>query len=239
MRSRTPPVRSSIDVIIPALDEEGAIGVVVRDLLREAIAREIVVVDNGSSDRTAEVAGAAGAIVVREPKRGYGRACLRGIGYLRSESPHGPPGIVVFSDGDGSNDAADLAKLVAPIEAGEAEMVIGSRARLSEKGSLTIPQRAGSVLASRLLELFYGMHYTDLGPYRAIAWPALERLDMSDEDYGWTVEMQIKAAKMHLPVREIDVANHLRIAGESKVGGTVRGVIGASQKILRTIFKYR
>jgi glycosyltransferase involved in cell wall biosynthesis len=217
----------------------GAIGTVVADLLATGRLREVVVADNGSRDGTGEVAKKAGAVVVREEKRGYGRACLRAIAYLENESPCGPPDIVVFVDGDGSNDAGELDKLLRPIEIGEAEMVLGSRARFAEKGSLTIPQRAGSILASRLLRLFYGMHYTDLGPYRAIAWPALLRLGMIDEDYGWTVEMQIKAAKMRLAVREVDVKNHVRIAGRSKVGGTVRGVVGASQKILRTIFKYR
>lgn len=199
---------------------------------------ELVVADNGSSDRTATAARAAGATVVVETRRGYGSACLRGIAYL-AERVAGPPKIVVFADGDGSNEPRDLLQLIGPIDRNEADLVIGSRARRAARGSLTFPQRFGNVLASRLLRLMYGLEATDLGPFRAITWDALVRLEMEDRDYGWTVEMQIKAAKQGLRVSEVDVANHPRRAGKSKVGGTVRGVVGASQKIIRTILKYR
>jgi glycosyltransferase involved in cell wall biosynthesis len=231
----------SVCAIVPALDEEGAIGGVVRDLLAierapgERILRALIVADNGSRDRTAERAREAGAVVVFEPERGYGAACLAGIAHLRQS----PPDIVVFADGDGSNDASDLLGLIRPIEEGEAELVIGARRRYAEKGSLTIPQRFGSILASRMLHRFYGAHSTDLGPYRAVTWRALEQIGMVDRDYGWTVEMQIKAAKLGIPVREVDVQNRARASGKSKVGGTVRGVVGASQKIIRTLLKYR
>jgi glycosyltransferase involved in cell wall biosynthesis len=199
---------------------------------------EVVVADNASRDRTAERARAAGATVVYEPERGYGAACLRGIDHLRTRS-QGPPDVVVFVDGDGSNVVEELPELIAPILYGEAELVIGSRARRADPGSLTIPQKFGNILATRLLELFYRTHYTDLGPFRAVAWTALERLEMADRNYGWTVEMQIKAAKKRVAVREIDVSNKARVAGRSKVAGTIRGVAGAGLKIITTILKYR
>ncbi len=126
-----------------------------------------------------------------------------------------------------------------PVARGLSDMVIGARPRLADGRSLTPPQRFGNVLACRLMNGLYGTHYTDLGPYRAIAWPALERIDMQDPDFGWTVEMQLKAAKHGLSVREVDVANHVRIAGKSKISGTVRGVYLAGAKIIGTIIKYR
>ncbi len=229
---------ASVAAVIPALDEEDAIGVVVADLLALGVLDEVVVADNGSRDRTAARALAAGATVVAEPERGYGAACLAGIDHLGRRS-RGPPEVVVFVDGDGSNVAAELPQLIAPILDRRAELVIGSRAERSEPGSLTFPQRFGNVLATRLLGVLYGAHYTDLGPFRAIGWGALQRLGMADRDYGWTVEMQIKAAKQHLSVQEIDVSNKPRIAGRSKVAGTVRGVAGAGYKIIYTILKYR
>jgi glycosyltransferase involved in cell wall biosynthesis len=232
----------SISAIVPALDEEGAIEGVVRDLLSVErspgvrVLRQLIVADNGSRDRTAERARLAGANVVLEPQRGYGAACLAGIARLREL---GPPDIVVFADGDGSNDARDLPALVRPIEQGDAELVIGSRAKYAEPGSLTVPQRFGNILASRMLRYFYGASYTDLGPFRAVTWSALEAIGMTDRDYGWTVEMQIKAVKLGIRVQEVCVQNRARAFGHSKIGGTVRGVIGASQKIIRTILKYR
>lgn len=227
----------SIAVVIPALDEEDAIGVVVADLVALGAVQEVVVADNGSRDRTAERAREAGATVVFEPERGYGAACLAGIAHLATR-PAGPPDVVVFVDGDGSNEVRELPELVAPILSGEAELVIGSRARRADPGSLTFPQKFGNVLATRLLNLLFGTGYTDLGPFRAISWDALQRIGMVDRNYGWTVEMQIKAAKERLPVEEVDVSNKARIAGKSKVAGTVRGVVGAGYKIIWTILKY-
>jgi glycosyltransferase involved in cell wall biosynthesis len=231
-------VSAKVAVVIPALDEEDAIGPVVRDLVALGTLDEIVVADNGSTDRTAHRAREAGATVVSEPERGYGAACLRGIDHLRRRS-RGHPDVVVFVDGDGSNVVEELPSLVAPILSGEAELVIGSRARRADPGSLTIPQKFGNVLATRLLRVLYGTRTTDLGPFRAVSWDALERLGMTDRNYGWTVEMQIKAAKRHLAVAEIDVQNRARIAGRSKVAGTIRGVTGAGFKIIYTILKYR
>jgi glycosyltransferase involved in cell wall biosynthesis len=231
-------VSASVAAVIPALDEEDAIGVVVSELAALGVLDEVVVADNGSTDRTAERAREAGATVVTEPERGYGAACLAGIDHLKRRH-RGPPDIVVFADGDGSNVARELPELIAPILKGEAELVIGSRARRSDPGSLTFPQKFGNALATSLLQVLYGVRYTDLGPFRAIAWPSLERLGMVDRNYGWTVEMQIKAAKLHVPVREIDVSNRPRIAGRSKVAGTIRGVTMAGAKIIYTILKYR
>jgi len=231
-------------VLIPALDEEGAIGTVVRDLLAvkqqdgRRWLQEVVVGDNGSTDRTAEVARAAGATVVLAPVRGYGSACLAGMAHLRAR-PEGPPDIVVFVDGDGSNEATELVSLVQPIMQGQADMVIGSRVRRARPGSLTAPQRFGNELASFLLRRMYKTQTTDLGPFRAISWSALMDLRMEDPNYGWTVEMQVKAAKQGLRVAEVDVQNLSRIAGESKVAGTVRGVVGAGYKIVWTILRYR
>lgn len=227
-----------VSVVIPALDEEGAIGHVVRELLEVGGLERVVVADNGSTDRTAAVAREAGADVVAAPKRGYGAACLAGIDYLRRHAD-GPPDIVVFVDGDGSNVAAELPALVEPIESGACVMTIGARRRLADAGSLTAPQRFGNALATFLMRYMYGTTFTDLGPFRAVSWAALEQLGMEDENYGWTVEMQVKAAKQGVPVREVDVHNRSRIAGKSKVAGTVRGVVGAGYKILYTIYKYR
>jgi glycosyltransferase involved in cell wall biosynthesis len=231
-----------ISMVIPAFDEEGAIGDVVSGFLSverdgKRLLEELVVADNRSTDRTAEIARQRGATVVREERPGYGSACLRGLAHLR-ERPSGPPEIVVFADGDGSNDPSDLLHLVQSIEAGESDLVIGARTRTADPGSLNLPQRFGNALATRLMNALYHVHYTDLGPFRAIRWPALERIEMQDPNYGWTVEMQIKAAKS-LRIREIDVKNHARTAGKSKVSGTVRGVVGAGVKILSTIARYR
>jgi glycosyltransferase involved in cell wall biosynthesis len=226
-----------VAAIVPALDEEGAIGRVVTDLLGTERLDEVVVVDNGSSDRTAEMARKAGATVITEPFRGYGSACLRGIAHLGGR-PGGPPGAVVFVDGDGSCDAAELGLLIAPIETGHADLVIGSRSRYADPGSLTIPQAFGNRLATTLMRLMHGIRTSDLGPYRAIAWEPLLKLEMIDRSYGWTVEMQLKADKRGLRVSEVDVHNHRRIAGRSKIAGTVRGVVGAGIKIIGTILRY-
>lgn len=245
----TPPARSTpddraphpepkplrVDAVIPALNEEAALPRVLAVLPRPPV-RRVVVADNGSTDRTAAVARAGGAEVVAEPERGYGAACLRALARLRED----PPDVVVFLDGDGSDRPEELPRLLRPIERGEAELVIGSR-RLgsSEPGALTVPQRFGNALACTLMRRMYGVRYTDLGPFRAIRWEALERLGMVDRNYGWTVEMQIRAAQLRLRHVEVPVTHRRRRLGESKVSGTVRGTLGAGAKILWTLARYR
>jgi glycosyltransferase involved in cell wall biosynthesis len=221
-----------VDVIIPALDEEEALPLVIAEIPRPFV-RRVVVADNGSRDRTAEVARAAGAEVVREPRRGYGAACLRAIAHLTAD----PPETVVFLDGDRSDHPSELPELVRPIERGEADLVVGSRTRRAARGSLTPQQRVGNAIACAALRWLYGAHYTDLGPFRAIRWRALAALEMCDRDYGWTVEMQIKAARRSLRHAEIPVSYRRRI-GVSKVSGTIRGTLGASRKILWTLARH-
>ncbi len=233
-----------VGVIIPALDEEAAVGAVVRGL-RVALeaapgvaGHEIVVCDNGSRDRTATAAIAAGATVIAATRRGYGSACLAGLAYM-STRPSGPPDVIVFADADGSDDPSEVASLLAPLATGSADLVIGSRTLGSaEPGALTLPQRFGNRLAAFLLRAWFGATTTDLGPFRAVRWTALERLAMRDPDYGWTVEMQAKAAKRGLVVVEVPVSYRRRI-GRSKISGTLRGVVGAGTKILSTIVRER
>lgn len=232
-----------VAAVIPALDEEGSIGHVVSGFLAQTtgegpIIQEVVVADNGSRDATKARAEAAGATVVAAPVRGYGSACLAGLDYLRRREI-GPPDVVVFIDGDGANDPADLECLLKPLTDDSAEMVIGSRVRLSDKDALTVPQKFGNQLSTAVFRVLYGVRATDLGPFRAIRWDALERLHMEDPNYGWTIEMQVKAAKAGLRTVEVDVNNRVRYAGQSKVAGTVRGVVGAGTKILYTLWKYR
>lgn len=229
-----------VSVIIPALDEEGAIGGVVEDLRAVQVdhssqVSEIVVVDNGSVDATAQRASDAGATVVVERERGYGAACLRAIEYLSAS----PPDVVAFVDGDGSNYADELPALLMPIGAGEADLVVGSRVRRAEPGSLTPAQRFGNALATRIMNRVYGASFTDLGPFRALTWGCLTDLRMEDRNYGWTVEMQLKAVKHGWRCAEVDVGNRSRVAGRSKVAGTLRGVTGAGTKILWTLARYR
>ncbi len=223
-----------VDVVIPALDEEAALPLVIAEIPRELV-RHIVVADNGSRDRTAQVARAAGAEVVSEPERGYGAACLAALAWIRRTTP---PDVVVFLDGDHSDYPSELPDLLAPIEAGRAELVIGSRTLgARERGSLTPQQLVGNAVASWALRLLYGVRYTDLGPFRAICWPTLERLGMRDRNYGWTVEMQIRAAEQRVPYAEVPVSYRRRV-GESKVSGTIRGTLGASRKILWTLARH-
>lgn len=218
---------SRVDVIIPALDEENALPRVLREIPHPPV-RRVVVADNGSTDHTAAVARANGAEVVHEPERGYGAACLRAIEHLAAD----PPDIVVFLDGDYSDHPAELSRLIDPILAGDAELVIGSRARgRRERGALSPQQRVGNAIACRGLELLYGVRYTDLGPFRAIRWDSLLALQMEDRNYGWTVEMQIKAAQRNVKHLEVPVSYRPRI-GASKVSGTIRGSVSAGAKIL-------
>jgi len=225
-------------VIIPALDEEAALAKVLADLPRTGTGfqvREVVVVDNGSTDRTADVAREAGASVIAEPRRGYGSACLAGLAHLRRE----PPDLVAFLDADYSDDPSQLPELLEPIVTGRAELAIGSRLRgRPEPGSLTAAQAFGSRLAALLLRFLFGLAATDLGPFRAIRWQALQTLGMRDRDFGWTVEMQARAARMALRVIEVPVRYRPRV-GRSKISGTLRGVLGAGWKILFTIARVR
>lgn len=221
-------------LIIPALDEQGAIGATLAGVAHCGLA-QIVVVDNGSTDGTAEEARRAGAHVVCEPRRGYGQACLAGIAALEPGI-----GIVAFMDADGSDDPGDMARLLQPVVQGCADMVLGSRVLGSrEPGALTPQQQFGNWLATRLLRLVHGVRYTDLGPFRAIRRDALARLNMQDTNFGWTIEMQIKAHRARLQVIEVPVAYRRRRLGRSKISGTVGGTLRAGAKIIWTILKYR
>ena len=222
-----------VDVIIPALNEEAALPRVLRDIPRPPV-RRVVVADNGSTDRTAARALENGAELVREPERGYGAACLKALAHLVDD----PPEIVIFLDGDYSDHPDEIAALIAPIVAGDADLVIGSRARgAREPGALSPQQRVGNAIACHALRLFYGVRYTDLGPFRAIRWQTLQALEMVDRNYGWTVEMQIKAAKRSVRHCEVPVSYRRRI-GVSKVSGTVRGSVSAGAKILWLLGRY-
>jgi glycosyltransferase involved in cell wall biosynthesis len=224
---------TTIDVVIPALDEERALPHVLAAIPRPLV-RRVVVADNGSRDRTSAVARAHGAEVVHEPERGYGAACLAALAHLEAD----PPEIVVFLDGDHSDHPEELPRLVEPIVRGDADFVVGSRATgRKERGALTPQQIVGNALACRALYALYRVRYTDLGPFRAIRWRALEALDMRDRSFGWTVEMQIKAARGRVPHAEVPVSYRRRI-GQSKVSGTVRGTVLASAKILWTLARY-
>ena len=217
-------------LIIPALNEEAAIGATLREIPRN-LYRAILVIDNGSSDGTAEAALKAGVQVVREPRRGYGAACLAGIAALPPEAD-----VVVFMDADGSDVPAEAASLIAPIEAGTADMVLGSRELgEAEPGALEPHQRLGNRIAVTLMRLLLGRRYTDLGPFRAIRRSSLEALDMRDRDYGWTIEMQIKAVRRGLRIQEVPVTYRRRRAGSSKVSGNLWGSLAAGCKILWTV----
>lgn len=228
-----------IYVIIPALNEEAAISKVLEEipLRAEGIeVKEIIVCDNGSTDATASVAENHGATVLSEPTAGYGRACLKGMDHLKEKISDND--IVVFLDGDHSDYPDEMKNVVKPILNNQVDMVIGSRALGErESGSMMPQQIFGNWLATNLIKLFYKVSFTDLGPFRAIHWKALESLEMKDKTYGWTVEMQVKAAKKGLKICEVPVNYRQRI-GVSKVAGTLKGTILAGYKIIMTIFKY-
>ena len=231
-----PTSRPVIDVIIPAYNEEDSIALVVNELPRELV-RDIIVCNNNSRDRTGQVAEAAGAVVVEESRAGYGSACLKGMAYVANRPQAEWPDVVVFIDGDHSDFPEQLPELVAPIIDENVDLVIGSRALGDlEPGSMQPQQIFGNWLATSLIELFYGVTFTDLGPFRAIRYQALRNLGMSDPDFGWTVEMQVRAVKAGLTCREVPVRYRKRI-GESKISGTLRGTLLAGHKILWTIFK--
>ncbi len=223
-----------IKVIIPAFNEEASIGKVISEI--PDLVSEIIVVSNNSSDQTEAVAKMTGATVLREPQKGYGYACLKGLEYI--ESLEIKPDIVVFLDGDYSDNPQDLHKIIAPIINDNMDLVIGSRVkRWREKGSMTFPQVFGNWLATSLMKLFFNAKFTDLGPFRAIKYKKLLALQMQDKTYGWTVEMQLKAIKQKLTYIEVPVHYKNRI-GISKVSGTIKGAIFAGVKILGWIFKY-
>jgi glycosyltransferase involved in cell wall biosynthesis len=224
-------------VIIPAYNEEESIGKVVADIPK-GLVQEVVVVSNASTDATEANARAAGATVLRELQKGYGNACLCGMAYADAKQGDDRPDIIVFIDGDYSDYPEEMPKVLRPITDQGYDMVIGSRALGSkERGSMTPQQVFGNWLATTLIRLFYRTRYTDLGPFRAIQFDKLLALGMKDRTYGWTVEMQLKAAKKKYKTTEVAV-NYRRRIGVSKVSGTVKGTIMAGYKILFTIFRY-
>ena len=226
--SRSTP---EISVIIPAFNEEASIGLVIKSLPKNKI-KEIIVVDNGSTDKTAIIAKEHGARVVDEAYRGYGAACLKGISELNV------PEIVVFLDGDFSDFPQEIESLVGPIINNQADFVLGSRMLLPQSRLSLLPQaRYGNLLAVFLIKLFFRHQFTDLGPFRAISYKSLKELNMIDKNFGWTVEMQIKAVKHGLRIQEVPVRYRKRI-GVSKITGTILGTCKAGFKIIFTIFKY-
>ncbi|MEO8773110.1 MAG: glycosyltransferase family 2 protein [Gelidibacter sp.] len=223
-----------IKVIIPAYNEEDSIALVINDI--PSIVNEVIVVNNRSTDKTAEVAQSAGATVLLESQMGYGYACLKGMDYVSNLSEK--PDIIVFMDGDYSDYPEQLTELVKPILKDNIDFVIGTRVRsLQEKGSMTPQQHFGNWLATFLMHILFGARFTDLGPFRAIKYQKLLDLQMQDKTYGWTIEMQLKALKQNLTYIEVPVKYKKRI-GISKVSGTIKGSIFAGVKILGWIFKY-
>ena len=224
----------TVDVIIPAYNEEQSIGKVIHDIPKD-IVRNIIVCNNNSSDRTAQVAKNSGAIVVDQPIPGYGNACLAGMKYIADLGAD--PDIVVFLDGDYSDYPEQITDLIDPIVNRGYDLIIGSRALGDmERGAMMPQQIFGNWLATSLIRLIYKYEFTDLGPFRAIRYDRLMEIDMKDKTFGWTVEMQVKAAKLKMKCLEVPVKYRVRI-GVSKVSGTIKGTILAGHKILWTIFK--
>lgn len=225
---------TKIAVIIPAYNESGSIASVINDI--PSIVKDIIVVNNNSTDETVNNAKKAGAIVLTENRKGYGYACLKGIDYLANQQEK--PDIVVFIDGDYSDYPQELTKIIKPILNNNIDFVIGARVKeLREKGSMEPQQIFGNWLATCLMKYMFGSKFTDLGPFRAIKYNALLGLNMQDKTYGWTVEMQLKVLKQKLSYKEVPVKYRRRI-GISKVSGTIKGSIFAGIKILSWIFKY-
>lgn len=224
----------TIKVIIPAFNEEKSIAKVIAEI--PDFVEEIVVVNNNSTDQTAQVATKAGASVLTEKSKGYGYACLKGIDYLSQKDK--TPDILVFLDGDFSDFPQELTKVIQPIIEGSVDFVVGARVKeFREKGSLTPQQVFGNWLACFLMKILYQSSFTDLGPFRAIRWEALENIKMSDKTYGWTIEMQLKVLRQKISYQEVPVSYKKRI-GVSKVSGTVKGTIFAGVKIIGWIFKH-
>jgi len=223
---------NNVSVIIPALNEEEPIGDVVREVAKTGMPNEIIVVDNGSTDRTPEHARKAGAHVVTAP-RGYGRACAAGVAAIEPECA-----VIVFLDGDGSDCPEFIPQLVGPILAGSHDFVIGSRIRgQRESGSMNVQQIFSGRVAGWLMSMLYSFRYTDMCPFRAIRRDALEKLAMSEMTYGWNLEMQMKAARAGLRILEIPVNHRRRAGGESKVSGTLHGTFIAGARILATFLR--
>lgn len=223
-----------IDVVIPAYNEEASISLVLNDI-PDTLVREVIVCNNASTDKTREVAIQSGATVLDQPRKGYGSACLKGLEYIAQKDIK--PDIVVFLDADYSDHPEEMSEVVRPILDEGQDMVIGSRALGNmEEGAMMPQQIFGNWLATNLIKLIYKYHFTDLGPFRAIKYNRLCDLEMKDPDFGWTVEMQVKAAKQGFRCTEVPVSYRKRI-GVSKVSGTIRGTILAGHKILWTIFK--
>jgi glycosyltransferase involved in cell wall biosynthesis len=229
-------VSPRIAVIIPAYNEERSIGLVLKDIPK-GLVTEVIVSNNASLDRTAELARQHGATVVHQPLKGYGNACLKAMEYLQKKPASEQPDIVVFLDGDYSDHPEEMPPLLQPILEQGYDLVIGSRALgKRESGSMQPQQIFGNWLATNLLRLFFNYRFTDLGPFRAIRWEKLLALKMADRNYGWTVEMQVKAAKQKLKCTEVPVQYRRRV-GVSKVSGTLKGSVLAGVKILWTIFR--
>ena len=225
---------SIIKVIIPAYNEADSIAKVIAEIPN--IVDEVIVVSNNSTDDTEKNASAAGATVLQEKRKGYGYACLKGMDYIANQNS--TPDIIVFLDGDYSDYPSELTKIIAPIQRKNIDMVIGARVKKwREAGSMTFPQIFGNWLATTLMHLFFGAKFTDLGPFRAIKYEKLLKLNMQDKTYGWTIEMQLKALKQDFTYVEVPVHYKNRI-GVSKVSGTLKGAIFAGVKILGWIFKY-
>lgn len=235
-----------IFVVIPALDEEASLPLVLADLARLPLPIfEVIVVDNGSTDRTAETARRAGATVLVEPQRGYGAACLRALRYIEASAlvASAPDAsrepTIVFVDGDHSDHVEDLPRLLEPMLRDGAELVVGSRVRDAvSRAAVPIPSRVGNAFACTILRLLYGVRFTDLGPFRAIHWSALERLGMRDRTWGWTIEMQLRACQQGLRVAEQGVRYRRRHAGRSKISGSIVGGVRAAVKICFVIARH-
>lgn len=232
---------NNVFVIIPMLNEQDSIGLVLQDL---PAVRQVIVVDNGCTDRSPAIARQLGAHVISEPQRGYGKACLAGIAYVDEQVAllslaEAEAILVVFLDGDYSDHPNELEHLLHPIVAEDADLVIGSRSSGSrEKGAMHFQAIFGNWLACTLMRWFWGASFTDLGPFRAIRYASLRSLEMQDADFGWTIEMQIKATRRKLRCCEVPVSYRRRL-GVSKISGTVSGTFRAGCKILFTIYKYR
>lgn len=229
-----------IFVIIPAINEQDSIGKVIENIPGDVV-EETIVVDNGSTDKTIATASSSGATVLEESEKGYGAACLKGLDYVHNKKP-GNDDIIVFLDGDFSDYPEELPDVIEPILKKQADVVIGSRILgkkkgMAEEGSLLPQAEFGNWLSAKLIKLFWGYSFTDLGPFRAVRYEPFLRMKMEDRNYGWTVEMQVKAAKLKLKSTEVPVSYRKRI-GESKVTGTISGSVKAGVKILWVIFIY-